>query len=361
MLTATRLLIVVLAFSLCACDKPLRLPYITPELHHWPKPYRGVVGLRLHVFNTGTVTVPSKLVYRGGSLLDTHALDILVFVIEHPRHGLILVGTGLNRKIANDGERYLGVLLASLGNSTMEKSQDILPQLKSAKLPDERARHVILPDLRLDHTGELESFPFAQAVVTSAEHEVATDQEGAELYLSKEYDNVREWRFIDFAGAEPLGTFRAHRDLFGDGSVLLIDAAGATAGGLAVLVRLPAAPALLCGNLAWTKENYFYARLPGLLFDRAAWWEKVWRLKKFKELVPELAILPDHDWTAVEAAKTKDIALHPFSAKEMAEDSEVKPPANKQTKKRSSKKLQKQTAQKKRTTGPPRKKRRGEP
>jgi hypothetical protein len=304
-----------------ACEKPLRLPYITPELHNWPKPYKGVTGLRLHVFNTGTLAVRNKLVYRDGSLLDTVSLDILVFVIEHPRHGLILVGTGLNRKIADDAGRYLGAFRASLGTPVMEKEQDILSQLKRAKLPDEKVRHLILPDLRLDHTGEVKSFPSAQPIVASTEYEAMTDEEDSTFSLPKEYDTVREWRFIDFVGAKPLGTFRAYRDLFGDGSVLLIDAAGATAGGLAVLVRLPAAPVLLCGNLAWTKEQYFYTRLPSLLFDRDAWWEKIWRLKKFKDLVPELAVLPDHDWAAVEAAKTKDMVLHAFLAKEETEGS----------------------------------------
>ena len=174
-----------------------------------------------------------------------------------------------------------------------------------------------------------------------------TNDKDSTLYVSGEYDSVRQWRFIDFAGAQPLGTFRAHRDLFNDGSVLLLDASGATAGGLAVLVRLPTAPALLCGNLAWTKEHYFYTRLPGLLFDRDAWWEKAWRLKKFKDLVPELAVLPDHDWAAVEAAKTKDIILHSFSAEEAAEDSDKEQQEAQAKKKGKGKKPQKRVAQKK--------------
>jgi len=304
-----------LLFFLSACEEPLRLPYITPELHHWPRPYKGVPRLQLHVFTTGTITVRNRLIYRDGSLFETQQLDMLVFVIEHPRQGLILVGTGLNRKIADNPEGYLGAFSAPVNTLTMAKDQDILAQLKRAKLSPNRVRSIILPDLRFDHTGELESFPTAQAIVTSAEYNAATEQE-ADLYLSKEYDNRREWRFIDFTGAEPLGTFRAHRDLFGDGSVLLIDATGATAGGLTVLVRLPTQPVLLCGNLAWTKEQYFYVRVPGLLFDREAWWEKAWRLKKFKDLVEELIVLPDHDWAAIAAAKTKDIVLHPFAAEE---------------------------------------------
>lgn len=312
---------VLLFFS--ACEKPLRLPYIAPELHDWPQSYKGIKGLRLHVFNTGTVEIPAKLVSQGSSVLDTQELDIMVFVIEHPRQGLILFGTGLNHEIADDPERYLGGFVNSLGSPEMEQGQDIGSQLKKAKLSDKKVRAIILPDLRFDHTGELESFPLAQAIVTSAEQTAATDQQ-RRLSLTKEYDNVSKWKTIDFVGAGPLGTFPAHRDLFSDGSVLLLDATGATAGGLAALIRLPAQPVVLCGNLAWTEEHYRYARLPGLLFDRTAWWEKIWRLKKFKDLVPELVVLPDHDWAAVEAAKTKDLVLHPFAAEETEKNKDGK-------------------------------------
>ncbi|MEW6298127.1 MAG: MBL fold metallo-hydrolase [Thermodesulfobacteriota bacterium] len=310
----TRLRVLLLISCLVGCEKPLRLPYITPDLHNWPKSYQGVRGLKLHVFHTGTLTVPERAVYQDGSVFTTRTLEILAFVIVHPRQGLVLFGTGLNRTLAKDPKEYLGFFLASFGEPEVRERQDIVSQLRQAKLPHEKVRHIIVTDLRFDHTGELESFPLARVVVTSAEHTAAMSAGKDELYFPDEYNRVREWRFVDFAGAQPLGTFRAHTDLFGDGSVLLIDAAGATAGGMAVLVRLPTAPALLCGNLAWTKEHYFRARLPGLLFDREAWWEKVWRLKKFKELVPALVILPDHDWAAVEAVQTKDMLLHPFSA-----------------------------------------------
>lgn len=297
---------------LLACEKPLRLPYVPPELHNWPKTYQGLPGLKLYVFHTGTLTVPERAVYQDGSLFATRTLDVLVFVIVHPRHGPILFGTGLNRALAKGAEEYLGFILAAVGKPEVKEGQDILSQLRRARLSYEKVRHIIVTDLRLTHTGELESFPRARVVVATAEHTAARDAEQAELYFSAEYDKVREWQFVDFAGADPLGTFRAHRDLLGDKSVLLLDAAGATAGGMAVLVRLPTAPVLLCGNLAWTREHYAYARLPGLLFDRQAWWEKVWRVKKFKELVPALVILPDHDWATVEAAQTKDIVLFPF-------------------------------------------------
>ena len=272
--------------------------------------------MRLHVFQTGKVEVPAKVMYRDGSVWEKQTVDVLVFAIEHPRQGIILFGTGLNRALADDSAQHLQGWFMVLGKPTMAQGQDITAQLPKAKLSQEKVRYVILPDLRFDHTGEVESFPTAQVIVDASEHLAATGSDADHLSLSEEYDQVRTWQFVNFTDAAPLGTFPAHRDLFEDGSVLILDATGATAGGLAVLVRLPTEPVLLCGNLAWTKAQYFHARFPGLLFDRKAWWEKVWRLKKFKELVPELMVLPDHDWATVEAAKTKDMVLHPFVSDE---------------------------------------------
>jgi N-acyl homoserine lactone hydrolase len=272
--------------------------------------------MRLHVFQTGKVEVPTKVVYRDGSVLEKQTVDVLVFAIEHPRQGIILFGTGLNRALADDSGLHLQGWLIVLGKPTMAQGQEITAQLPKAKLSQEKVRHVILPDLRFDHTGEVESFPTAQVIVAASEHLAATGSDADRLSLGEEYDQVRTWQFVNFTDATPLGTFLTHRDLFEDGSILILDATGATAGGLAVLVRLPSGPVLLCGNLAWTKEQYFHVRFPGLVFDRKAWWEKVWRLKKFKELVPELVVLPDHEWATVEAAKTKDMILHPFVSDE---------------------------------------------
>ncbi|MGE0681530.1 MAG: MBL fold metallo-hydrolase [Candidatus Binatia bacterium] len=258
------------------------------------------------------MTVPKKVVYRGGSLLDTLVLDVLAFAIEHPSKGIILVGAGLSRGVVDDADGYLGVFRTAIGSPTMAKGQDILSQLESAGLSEERVRDIILPDLRFSHTGELENFPKARVIVSSVEYITAVEEGESALSLSDEYDGVKQWQFVDFVGAEPLGTFHAHRDLFNDGSVLLIDIAGATPGGLAVLMRLPHAPVLLCGNLAWTAEQARYVREPGFVFNRQSWWENAWKLKKFTELVPELVILPDHEWEAVEAAKTQDMIVHVF-------------------------------------------------
>ena len=312
-----RLLVVCVLILGAACEEPLRLPYIEPVLHNWPaEQYQGVRGTKLHVFHTGSITVSSRIVYRDGSLPQQHTLDILVFGIEHPKQGLVLVGTGLNRGLAEDAPRYLGPVRSVFGQADMQPGQDILSQLKTTQLSAERVKFVVLPDLRLDHTGELESLSQAAAVVTREEHVAALSSSPLGLYMADEFDQVEKWQFVDFSSATPLGTFARSHDLFGDGSIELIDVAGATAGGLAVLVRLPERPVLLCGNLAWTHSQARYAWMPGLAFQRELWWEKIWRLKKFKDLVSELLVLPGHDWKAVRKVKASDITVHEFSPSE---------------------------------------------
>ena len=299
-----------------ACEEPLRLPYIEPVLHRWPEQYRGVSKIKLHVFHTGSIEVPSRLVYQNGSLPQRQTLDILVFGIEHPKHGLVLVGTGLNRAMAEDAPRYLGQFRAALGRADMQPGQDILSQLKTAQLSVATVKFIIMPDLRLDHTGELERMSQAAVVVTREEHAAALSSSPIGtigLYMPREFDDIPTWQFVHFSADAPLGTFARSHDLFGDGSIELIDVTGATAGGLAVLVRLSRQPVILCGNLAWTHSQARYAWQPGLAFKREAWWEAIWRLKKFKDLVPELIVLPDHDWAAVRKVKAANITVHEFS------------------------------------------------
>src|SRR5262249_25054758 len=126
------------------------------------------------------------------------------------------------------------------------------------------------------------------------------------------------WKFIDFAAATPLGTFPAHVDLFGDGSCLLLDASGPTPGTLAVVLRLPHQPVLLADDLAPVSETVRYAAQPASLFDADQWWDYVWRLKRFKDLVPDLIVLPGHDVAAARQARGKDIIFHEPRATEPA-------------------------------------------
>lgn len=299
--------LLVLVLTLSGCEDELRVPYIPPTLANWPQPYRGVAGLKVHVFNTGYVRESEALVVRGGSLMRTRDLPVPVFVVEHPKLGLILFNTGLKPGKPTDSSAQRSWLSFPL-TPTRLPGDDLHTQMQRAGLESQAVRWIILSNLRFDHTGAVEAFPNARVVVTQAEREYARAATGG--YERGDIDGIANWKFIDFEPSVPLATFGAHVDLFGDGSCLLIEASGTTPGTMAMLVRLPHQPLLLADDMAAVEESVRYAVRPTFVVDVAKWWDHIWRLKRFKDLVPELIVAPGHDLAPLQAVHSPDIIVH---------------------------------------------------
>jgi N-acyl homoserine lactone hydrolase len=291
--------------ALAACEEERRVPYIPPTLANWPQPYHGVAGLKLHVFVTGYLDIAEALVLRGGSLTRVRHLPVPALLIEHPKQGLVLFNTGIGAQpptpAASGG--WLDVL-----SGVTEHGEGLKTQLQRAGFRPDAVHWVVLSTMRADHTGGVESFPSARVVVAKTEYDYA--RQAPTGYVAADFDDVASWKFIDFDAAKPLGTFLAHVDLFGDGSCVLLDASGATPGTLALLLRLPHQPVLLADDLAGVEESLRYAAQPAAVFDMDQWWDHIWRLKRLKDLVPELIVLPGHDVEAARRAPNKDIVFH---------------------------------------------------
>jgi N-acyl homoserine lactone hydrolase len=293
-----------------ACERDLRIPYIPPSLVNWPQPYRGVAGLKVHVFNTGFLRVSEALLLRGGSLTRTRDLPVPVFLIEHPTQGIVLFNTGLDPKLAerSGSESWPSQFFRPEVVST----KDLASQMQAAGFKREAVRWIILSNMRVEHAGEVEAFANARVVVAQAERRYA--QQGPSGYLPGQFDDVTNWKLIDFTQSKPLATFAAHVDLFGDGSCLLLDAAGATPGTMALVVRLPRQPLLLADDMAAVEESVRYAAQPVSAYDLSAWWEHIWRLKKLKDLAPDLIVVPGHDLQPLHAAHASDVIIHHLGA-----------------------------------------------
>jgi N-acyl homoserine lactone hydrolase len=231
-------------------------------------------------------------------------------LIEHPTQGLVLFNTGLKSKRGDPASPggWLGTLL----QTEVLPGKSLTAQMHDAGFKPEAVRWIVLSTMRSDHTGEVERFPNARVVVTKAEQEYA--RQAPNGYDSGDFDDIANWKFIDFTDAKPLATFAAHVDLFGDGSCALLDVNGSTPGTVALLIRQRQRPLLLADDMAAVRENLRYAAKPGSAYDLAQWWDHIWRVKKFMDLVPELIVLPGHDLGAIEGLGSKDVVLHPFSS-----------------------------------------------
>jgi N-acyl homoserine lactone hydrolase len=302
--------------NIIGCDRDqLRVPYIPPTLANWPQPYRGVSGLKLHAFNSGFLRLPEAAVLRHGSMARTRLLAVPVFLIEHPKHGLILFNTGLRPQPPRAPGDWTGALMRTVAFP----GETLTDQLQHAGFKPEAVRWIVLSTMRFDHTGGLTQFSDARVVVAKAEHEHGGRAPVG--YVPADFARVANWKFIDFAPAVPLATFDAHVDLFGDGSCVLIDAGGATPGTMAMLVRLPQRPVLLADDLAALEESVRHAARPASSYDVQRWWQHIWQLKRFKDLWPQLLVIPGHDLKALQSVSVADVIPH-----ELAQATPIEPP-----------------------------------
>jgi glyoxylase-like metal-dependent hydrolase (beta-lactamase superfamily II) len=116
----------------------------------------------------------------------------------------------------------------------------------------------------------------------------------------------------------PVATFAASHDLFGDGSVLLVNLPGHTPGSIGVLTRTPRGWVLIAGDAAWHHDQVdlirqkpsFPAEIAQVDFDRDAAFDTLHRLHLARRL---MRVIPTHD---------HDASLHLIAERERPHDLE---------------------------------------
>lgn len=306
-------ILLALVFATAGCDEQRRVPYVSRDLKNWPRSYVGSSGLVLHVFETAAVHGPEILVLGRGQMTKERRLPVLAFVLEHPRRGLVVWGTGPSRSTAGEGSASIASLFNMAVSFDVGVGQELRTQMESVGLRPQTVRWVVLPNLRSQYAGQVEAFPDARIVVSRKEHESSRT---TRRYRTADFDDVTSWKFVDLADGAPLATMPLALDFFADGSCMLLDATGPTAGNMALLIRLPSRPVLLAADLAPTAETLRYAALPAGSADADAWWDRIWRLKRFKDLDGDLLVVPGHDLDPLRSADLPEVQIHPFEATE---------------------------------------------
>ena len=234
----------IVAFATSAsCGNTRGVPRVDPELHNWEAPYQGANGLRLHVFNTGSMTIPEAAVFHGGNWFSRRRLDVPAFVVETEGLGLIVFDTGLSTEVRDDPRGYLGFVAPTLNGLAMPAGAELPAQMKAAGLDPAQVRYVVLSHLHFDHTGSIHAFPNAAIVTGHGERDEASATSGFfDFFMEGDWEGTARWIEIDYSAGEPYATFRSHHDLNGDGAVILVDLHGHTRGSQGMLLRAPEGP-----------------------------------------------------------------------------------------------------------------------
>lgn len=268
---------------------------------------RRVDGVKAVVLVVGEGQVRGNLVSELKSPEARLKPPLLAVLIQHPKEGAILYGAGLPAEL--NGRRVKG---SALSPFKVEPGQELYARLKAVGVTPEDVKTVILPDLAPEWAGGAGGFPNATIVISSQawvnprRRSLEKDMPDPRAYIPEERLKTK-----DLSVAPPYGTFDHGLDLFGDGTVILIDVDGGVSGGMAAWVNLDSGPLLLAGPGAFVYDNVFDSALPDAKFvvDVSSFMWGARAMKDAADAAPRLVILPAHDLSTLALSPRPDISL----------------------------------------------------
>src|SRR5881396_4301540 len=150
----------------------------------------------------------------------------------------------------------------------------IVDRLKELNVTPDQVKYVGISHFHADHTGQLAPFTNATLFIGKGDWDqiiAPTPMPGANVAGFKSW--IDEKRKV-----EPL---TADKDVFGDGSVIVLRMPGHTPGHSGLLVRLKEmGPVLVTGDAAHFHENFERNGVPAFNYDRAATIASIERMKQ---------------------------------------------------------------------------------
>jgi len=167
----------------------------------------------------------------------------------------------------------------------------------------EQIKYVGISHYHADHTGQVASFPKATVLIGQGDWDAITSPKPAQGVNFKPFE---AW----IKGESKVEPLTLDKDVFEDGSVIVLRTPGHTPGHSSLLVKLPQMGAVvLSGDAIHFRENYDAFGVPSFNFDRAQTVASMERIKKIASNL-KATIIIQHD-----ARDVEKLPVFPASAK----------------------------------------------
>jgi N-acyl homoserine lactone hydrolase len=171
------------------------------------------------------------------------------YLIHHSSEGYLLWDTGITDRLAAAPD---GITVPAL-RQTWHRAQTLAGALASLGIKPADVRWVAISHAHPDHVGNLDAFPDATLIIQMAEWDYAM------ALPQKPFNPERKVQKIE-----------GDKDLFSDGSMLILSTPGHTPGHQTLLVHLEnTGNIVLSGDVVHFQSNWDNRRIPGFNLDKA--------------------------------------------------------------------------------------------
>lgn len=252
-------------------------------------------GVRLAAIVSGSIESLAALAYRGGSFHEQREFVVGAILVTHPQ-GNLLFDTGFGADV-DQHIRTTPWLMQQ--TSTYTKGVPVAEQLAAAGFDLARIANIVLTHAHWDHISGLPDLVGPTIMMSSAE--AAFARSGHPSMKLMETFGRMPITPINYRGGAYLG-FESSLDLYSDGTIVIVPAAGHTPGGIIAFINTEDGKRYaLIGDLVWQREGIDLPAERPLLsrmlvdMDAAAVRAGIVHLHQLKQGMPELIIVPAHD------------------------------------------------------------------
>ncbi len=266
--------------------------------------------MKLYFLATGFGSVAKGLFVQGAGMKSVR-FPILSVLIERD-HDLVLFDTGLGTRIEDEMKPpiYWGNLFfhRRVMRTRFDPRRDaLIHQLPRLGYKPSDVKHVILSHLHWDHAGGIRDFPDARFIVGRREWNFAAGLAGKALfknaYIKEQFlAEALQIELVETDPGRPFKNFPASYDLFGDGSLVLLDLPGHSPGLMGLYVTMPSGRRfLLSGDTFYFPEG-LEQRIPKSALMRALVSEgpeavaSIEKIAVLRQSEPDLEIVGSHDY-----------------------------------------------------------------
>jgi glyoxylase-like metal-dependent hydrolase (beta-lactamase superfamily II) len=214
----------------------------------------AVTAPRIFVFEAGGIKGldPKLFNFTRAELKEVDFVNT-AYLIVHPKGTLMFDTGGIPDSAFKPGA-------GTVTEGVMSATKPLKPQLAAAGYRPSDINYLVLSHYHSDHTGNANDFAGATWIVQKAERDF--------MFSEKPQGIIQPATYSALKGAKTTVLNNEDRDVFGDGSVVILSAPGHTPGHQVLFVRLAKhAPVVLVGDLYHYPEERATGRTPTFEFN----------------------------------------------------------------------------------------------